>query len=132
MPSYTRTLSEATITVSGLTNIPAFSFVDNITITANEKRFDYQDVEAGTEYSSRQSKSYTIRIRHMPIDWNVQKSFDLDDDFSLQIVHTNQNGGSAVTESYSNCRFQSPSDNYNRGDAATQDVTIISNSRTIS
>ena len=132
MPSFTRTLSEAVIGISGLANTPSFSFVDNVTITANEKRFDYQDVEAGTEYSERQSKSYTIRIRHMPVDWNVQKSFDSDDDFTLTITHTNQNGGSGTTETYSNCRFQSPSDSYNRGDAATQDVTIISNSRTIS
>ena len=131
MSSFTRTISEAVVGISGLTATPAFSFIDNVTITANEKRFDYQNVEAGTEYSERQSKSYTIRIRHMPVDWNVQKSFDSDDDFTLTITHTNQNGGSGATETYYNCRFQSPSDTYNRGDAATQDVTIISNSRTI-
>ncbi|AKI96586.1 hypothetical protein [Kosmotoga pacifica] len=128
---YVRTLHEATITLSGLTNSPDISFVENVTIAARERAFSYQDVEQQSITKVRQAVEYEIRLRYMPTDWNVQKAFDADETFTLTIQYTSENDGTIVTETYTGCRFENPSATLTKTKAVEENVVIRATGRTI-
>ena len=128
---YVRTLHEATITLSGLTNSPDISFVENVTIAARERTFSYQDVEEQSITKVRQTLEYEIRLRYMPVDWNLQKAFDADETFTLTIQYVNENDGSSVTETYTGCRFENPSATLAKNKAVEENVTIRATGRSI-